>query len=115
MAKFECNIQGDFATILATIDQGILQGSSSASLEDWSEFGWGDVRCGVRVYERYSMAGGNRVSLTVTLFGAGMQYSLSGITAGGSQAMFWKVNTLGEETFLDELVRVVNAMVPDMR
>ena len=28
---------------------------------------------------------------------------LSAITAGGSQAMFWKINTFGEEAFLDKL------------
>ncbi len=50
------------------------------------------------------MLGGNRLSLTVTLFQAedGPVY-LSGISAGGSQAMFFKVNTFGEEAFLDKL------------
>ena len=29
--------------------------------------------------------------------------SVSAITSGGSQAMFFKMNTLGEEAFLDKL------------
>lgn len=61
------------------------------------------VRCCVRVYERYSWTGGNRVSMTVTLVGDGEELCLSAITAGGSQAMLFKMNTMGEEAFLDTL------------
>ncbi len=64
----------------------------------------GDARCSVRVFERYSYAGGNRVSMNVTLFqNAGGPIYLSAITSGGSQAMLFKMNTLGEEAFLDKL------------
>ena len=50
------------------------------------------------------MVGGNRLSLTLTLFqNADSPIRLSAITSGGSQAVFFKVNTLGEETFLDEV------------
>ena len=58
----------------------------------------------MRVFERYSYAGGNRVSMNVTLFQAGDgPAQLSAITAGGSQAVFFKINTWGEESFLDTL------------
>mgnify|MGYP003296055213 CR=1 FL=1 len=33
--------------------------------------------------------------------------SVSAITSGGSQAMFFKMNTLGEEAFLDKLRELV--------
>ena len=82
----------------------IEDGSMSASLEESSDFRSSDARCSVRVFERYSYAGGNRVSLSVTLFQNGDgPISLSAITAGGSQALFFKVNTWGEEAFLDKL------------
>ena len=55
----------------------------------------------VRVYERYSVAGGNRVSLNVTLVGDDRELIVSAITSGGSQALFFKINTWGEETFLN--------------
>lgn len=81
-----------------------MKGSMSASLEDASDFRSGDARCSVRVFERYSYAGGNRVSLSVTLFQNGNDaIYLSAITAGGSQALFFKINTWGEEAFLDKL------------
>ena len=104
MAKLEQTFYGDFDDLLNRIEEGIKSGSSSASLEDWSDFYAGDSRCSVRVFERYSWSGGNRVSMNVTHFQAGNgPIQLSAITSGGSQAMFFKVNTLGEESFLDKL------------
>jgi hypothetical protein len=47
------------------------------------------------------MMGGNRVSLNITLIGNGNNLFLTAITSGGSQAVFFKVNTMGEESFLD--------------
>ena len=96
--------------MLGALDDGILSGSISASYEDGSDYAAGEVRCAVRVYERYSSLGGNRVSLSVTLVGRGEELFLSAITSGGSQAMFFKVNTWGEESFLDALEEVVDRL-----
>lgn len=104
MAKLEKRIQGNFNELLERIESGILSGSISASLEDSSDFQTANARCSVRVFERFSYAGGNRVSLSVTLFqGEDGVIQLSAITAGGSQAVFLKINTWGEEAFLDKL------------
>ena len=104
MAKFEKTLNEDFKTLLDRIEKGILNGSISASLEDSSDFVCGDARCSVRVFERYSWLGSNRVSLSVTLFQNGDgPVHLSAIATGGSQAMFFKVNTWGEEAFLQKL------------
>lgn len=107
MAKLEKTITGNFNEILHRIEDGIINGSVSASLEHSSDFRIGDTRCSVRVFERYSYIGGNRVSLNVTLFGNGDTIQLSAITSGGSQAMFFKVNTFGEEAFLDKLREII--------
>ena len=104
MAKLERTLSGDFTQWLNKISEGIVNSSVSASLEDASDFRVGDARCSVRVFERYSYAGKNRVSLSVTLFQNGNgPIHLSAITAGGSQAVFFKINTWGEEAFLDKL------------
>lgn len=110
MAKFEKQVEGTFSEILNTLDEAILNGSASASFEDGSEYHEGGVDFAVRVYERYSMMGGNRVSLTLTLAGSGGRYFLSAITAGGSQAVFFKVNTWGEEAFLDTIREVIESL-----
>lgn len=104
MAKLERVMQRDFQQLLVMIEQGIMNGSASASLEETSDFQQGDARCSVRVFERYSWLGSNRVSLSVTLFQNGDgPVHLSAIATGGSQAMFFKVNTWGEEAFLQKL------------
>lgn len=110
MAKYEGSLHGDFDAVLTYLHEGILAGSSSASYEDGSDYENGDVRCAVRVYERYSVAGSNRVSLNLTLMGKGEDIFLSAITSGGSQAMFVKINTWGEEAFLDKLIELVEEL-----
>lgn len=108
MAKLQMKVNGHFDEILKRIEDGILGGSISASLEDGSDFTCGSARVSVRVFERYSWIGSNRVSLNVTLFqGEDGVVRLSGITSGGSQAMFLKINTFGEEAFLDKLRELV--------
>lgn len=106
MAKLECRLKGSMGEIAKAIDDAVSN-SISATCEDVSEFSLGDVRCMVRVYERYSYMGGNRVSLSVTLFGNGDRIYLSAITSGGSQAVFFKLNTFGEESFLDSIRETV--------
>jgi hypothetical protein len=107
MAKYECRLKGDFNRLLQTIETGILKGSVSASLEDGSTYADNGISCAVRVFERYSYFGRNRVSLNVTLIGKDDNLFLSAITSGGSQAVFFKLNTLGEESFLEKLIEVV--------
>jgi hypothetical protein len=52
--------------------------------------------------------GSNRVSLSVTVFQNGAEpVRISAITSGGSQAMFFKVNTIGEEAFLEKLQEIL--------
>lgn len=109
MAKYERRIIGNFDELLSVIENGILANSISAGYEDGSDYIAGNVRCAVRVYERYSMIGSNRVSLNVTLLGNGDELFLTAITSGGSQAVFFKLklNTFGEESFLNYFIQIV--------
>ena len=97
MAIFEKTIRNqNFDTLLRKLEHAIPDSSWSAELEAGSDFKEGSARCSVRVFERYSMVGGNRLSLTLTLFQNGDEpIRLSAITTGGSQAVFFKMNTLG--------------------
>ena len=109
MAKLERDLTGSFDRLLDYLHDGVLNGSSSASWEDSSDYHNGSFRVAVRVYERYSFMGGNRVSLNLTLVGNGPHLFLSAITSGGSQAMLFKINTLGEGAFLDKVEELLDA------
>lgn len=103
MAKREYMLRGDFDELLRAINNGIIGASASATYENGSDWQGGGARCAVRVYERYSAMGGNRVSLNVTVAGEGDKLFVSAISSGGSQAVFFKINTFGEEAFLSKL------------
>lgn len=109
MAKYEKHLTGNFDELLELVTDGVLNGSMSASYENGSDWTNGTVRCAVRVFERYSYMGGNRVSMNVTLVGKGEELFLTAITSGGSQAVFWKINTMGEEAFLQTLIDAINS------
>ncbi len=110
MAKLERHLKADIGTLLGYLDHQILSGSISASLEDSSSFRCDGFRCEVRVYERFSWLGGNRLSLSITVLGTPEgTVHLSAIASGGSQAMFYKINTLGEENFLEEFRRILDS------
>ena len=108
MAKYECTLRGDFDHALRYFHDGILNGSISASFEDESCVETAGVRSCVRVYERYSYMGGNRLSLTLMLVEDGEQLHVSAITSGGSQGVFFKFNTFGEHSFLDKFRQLVS-------
>ena len=108
MAKLECSVNGDFNQVKEKIKNGILNGSISANLEDISYLSSGDAKCCVMVFERYSYMGKNRVSMNVTMLQNGAdEIRIAAITSGGSQAIFFKVNTFGEEAFLDKLREIL--------
>ena len=108
MAKYETYVSGDFFSVINDVVTGIQEGSVSATLEESSDFSDGDAKCSVRVFERYSYMGGNRVSLSVTFFQVNDgKIHISAVTSGGSQAMFFKMNTWGEEAFLDKFCEII--------
>ena len=107
MAKLEKTLNEPFDRVLRRVEEAVMQ-SVSATLEDSCDWRTENSRCAVRVYERYSYMGGNRVSMNVTLFQAGKgPVKVCAITSGGSQAMFFKLNTWGEESFLETLDRAL--------
>ena len=115
MAIFEKTIRNQkFNTLLRKLEQEIPDSSWSADLEAGSDFKEGEARCSVRVFERYSMLGGNRLRRTLTMCLHGDRpIRLSAITAGGSQAVFFKVNTLGEESFLEDVKELLNEILEE--
>ena len=67
MAIFEKTIRNqNFDTLLRKLEHAIPDSSWSAALEAGSDFKDGSARCSVRVFERYSVVGGNRMELRLS-------------------------------------------------
>ena len=99
MAKLECELQGDFSLILSQLEDEIINGSISASLEEKSDFCFGSAYCAVRVYERYSFTGGNRVSLSLTLLQSGGRIFFPPLPPGAAKRFSGKLISLVKKPF----------------
>lgn len=107
LAKYEIKLTGDFDKFLKHIDQIIMERSLSVHLEDKSDMNLDKTHVAVRVYERYSYFGSNRVSMNLTAIANDSDIYLTAITSGGSQAVFFKMNTIGESSFLEDCIYAV--------
>ena len=56
------------------------------------------------IFERFSWFGNNRVSLSVLLVGNDRQTKVTMVSSGGSQAVFFKFNRVGENNLLNEVI-----------
>jgi len=63
----------------------------------------------LRTYERYSMTGGNRLTLSVSILAVGDRMEVALTTSGGSQGVFLKFNTFGEGAFMDKGLEAVDS------
>ena len=86
----------------------ILGGSDAVIDEELARVNaWSSIFLVARNSNPFALA--HRSSMNVTFFeGEPGRVHVSAITSGGSQAMFFKVNTWGEETFLDKLRDVLD-------
>ncbi len=108
MAMLTKVLEEDFNGLLERIEKGLMASSVSIHMESKTDFKDGESLCSIRVFERYSLIGKNRVSLNIVLFkGRGERTHLSATASGGSQATFFKLNTFGEEAFLRELEKLL--------
>ncbi len=94
---------------LANHLDNVITESISASIEAQDELCTGDARLILRTYERYSVSGGNRLTLNVAILAVGSDLKVALTTSGGSRAVFFKVNTIGEETFMESALAAVDS------
>lgn len=103
MAEFYRRVSADFDRLLNYLNDGILNGSMTTSLESARDFSAGGSRAAVRVYERYAFMSSNRMSLTLFLFQLSNDIEVYAVGSGGSSAMLFKINTWSETGFADEI------------
>ena len=102
------SLTGSADALARHLDSAISRGSVSASIEHEDERRIGDARMILRTYERYSATGGNRLTLSVSILAVGDRMEVSLTTSGGSQALFWKINTFGESAFMDKAAEALD-------
>lgn len=108
MAQFQKTMYAPVSQITAYLRTAMPSSSISCSHEASGMMEVEGVTCNVLVFERYSWTGKNRVSLNITLVGNQEVTKIFAVSAGGSQATFLKVNTIGEESFLNAFISVLN-------
>ncbi|WP_044600292.1 DUF6054 family protein [Candidatus Stoquefichus massiliensis] len=107
MAKYVKEIAGDYDHFIAYIDHKMMNSSISVDIEDKHKTRVNNVMCTILVYERYSYSGGNRVSMNITILGYQKSIQVVAITSGGSTGTFFKINTIGEENFLNKFIEII--------
>lgn len=100
-------LSGSADALAEHLDAEITRGSISASIEHGEVLSIGDARMVLRTYERYSMTGSNRVTLSVSILAVGDRMQVALTTSGGSEAMFFKINTFGEASFMDMAIEAL--------
>ena len=100
MAKYIIAITGDFNKIKEHIKHEMIFSGVSASLEEEVILDKGDVKICILAFERFSFSDGNRLSLHVTITAKDNDIDIVGICSGGSNGLFLKINTFGEDEFL---------------
>lgn len=114
MAKYERHFEGDFENFVKYVEDSVVRGSRSAHLEEAVDTTMKDVKVAVRIFERYSAFSSSRVSLNVTIVSNdGLIYVLA-IPSGGSQAMFFKIDTVGEENFLYKFSQSIDEYISSL-
>lgn len=107
MAKYSCELHGSFYHFCQFLKKELIESSFSASIEDEHYYNVHDVHVGILIFERYSYTGKNRLSLSITITEYQNNLHVTAISSGGSQAMFFKINTFGEDAFLDKFKEAI--------
>lgn len=103
MAKFECQLTGDFNSIVHYLEEEISDSGMSMNLVDQSNITFGETSVQVLVYDKYYMRNGNRASLSVTIVGNKQDIFISAIGSGGGSGVIFNFS-LGAE---DDMVSIV--------
>ena len=108
MVKFETKLHGDFKIYIKQIKDGILNNSLSSTLEYQKNFESDNAKCTIMIFERYSISGKNRITLTIALYEPKEKdVELFATASGGSNGIFIKMNDFGEYSFLEVLKKVI--------
>ena len=114
MATLRKEFKGNFEETIEVIKDAIHK-SNTASTESEIFEEVNGVRIWLGVFERYSLIGGNRLSMSVNIIEIENDIILNVVTSGGSQGAFYKINTWGEESFLETIIEPLRLYIEESR
>lgn len=104
MAFFQQRIKGDLLAVTEDFERQFIQlGESEVVDQKTTEFE-GITVC-VYNLERYSFLAKNRMALNVTFLAKEKEILITATSAGGSNALFLKINTWSEEGYVGEFAQ----------
>jgi nucleoside-specific outer membrane channel protein Tsx len=106
MAKYEKQIKGNFEEIMSALHTNIMD-RFSMNLVDESDMELGNVKIGVRVYDKFYFRNENRTSLSLTIVGDGEDLMISAIGSGGGSGILFNFSWGAE----DDIVGIVESIV----
>ncbi len=111
MPKQDYVLTGDFEITKKIITDEVLLRSSTMAIEDTITYTIDGINISITVFDRFAYFGGGRVSATLTIIEKDNNIKISVISSGGSQAMFWKINTIGEYSLLELFDEVIKPLL----
>lgn len=109
MAEYKKVYYTSFNQVYNFVSKRFPSLSSSTSVESTYRQDLENTSVGMIVLERFSYMGSNRVSLSVLMYGNESVCYLCMTSSGGSQALFFKINRIGENNFLGKAIKVLES------
>ena len=109
MTKYEKQIKGNFEETLSVLHTNIMD-RFSMELVDESDLELGNVKIGVRVYDKYYFRNGNRTSLNLTIVGEGEDLIISAIGSGGGSGVLFNFSWGAEDDIVSIVESIVNGL-----
>lgn len=96
-----------FLRFVKTLPELVKSYSMSATHEETRLVNNDGIYIQMDMFERYSMFSGSRVALGVTTIYKEGKIDITAMCAGGSRALFFKIDTIGSRKFLDSFKKIV--------
>ncbi len=109
MAQYTTTVKGKIEQLRKYIIRNESSLGTTITLEEEISGSADDVKYWVGTFERYAALSENRASLNVVLMEMKEGVRVIATAAGGSQAMFLKINHWSDDNFLDAFIRVVES------
>lgn len=108
---YKREVNKDINEVSHKIQEAFANMNLSSSLEDSVKEVVDSKLVELMIFERFSMFGSNRVSLSVMLIGDAYTTKIFMKASGGSQGALLKINTFSESSFLNKAIKKLDSIL----